>query len=251
MKNLKWITGFLLLSMGGVTFAQALPEFGKRVDMGAMEHSDIIKASGIVDSKKNANVLWTLNDSGDLNRIFAFNSKGEHLGIYNVDGVSNRDWESLALGPGPVEGVEYLYIGEIGDNNAVYDLKYIYRVPEPDVGFNQTPIETTISGAETIAYRYPDGMRDSETLMLGPLTKDIYIVSKREFNDIRVYRLSFPQSTDTTITLEQVANISLSQITGGEISSSGLEIIMKNYYTMYIGIARRARIYRLRLTTPR
>ncbi len=233
MKNLKRITGFLLLSTWGVTFAQTLPEFGKRVDMGAMEHSDIIEASGIVDSKKNDNVLWTLNDSGDLNRIFAFNTKGEHLGIYNVEGISNRDWEGMALGPGPVEGVEYLYIGEIGDNNAVYDLKYIYRVPEPDVGFNQAPIETTISGAETIAYRYPDGMRDSETLMLDPLTKDIYIVSKREFNDIRVYRMPFPQSTDTAITLEQVATISLSQLVGGEISSSGLEIIMKNYYTMY------------------
>jgi len=233
VKNLKWITGLLLLSTSSATFAQALPDFGTRVDLGAMGHSDIIEASGIAASKKNANVLWTLNDSGDLNRIFAFNTKGEHLGIYNVDGISNRDWEGMALGPGPVEGVEYLYIGEIGDNDAVYDLKYIYRVPEPDVGFNQTPVEITISGAETIAYRYPDGMRDSETLMLDPLTKDIYIVSKRELNDIRVYRMPYPQSTDTTIILQQVATISLTQITGGEISTSGLEIIMKTYLAMY------------------
>jgi hypothetical protein len=41
-------------------------------------------------------------------------------------------------------------------------------------------------------FQYPDGSRDAETLLLDPLTKDIYVISKREFEDIRVYRAPYP-----------------------------------------------------------
>jgi len=75
-----------------------------------------------------------------------------HLGIYSVGGASNRDWEDMAIGPGPVDGQQYLYIGDIGDSLAQYDIKYIYRVPEPCVDPNQKPVNTMIPGAERIAF---------------------------------------------------------------------------------------------------
>jgi len=213
--------------------AQNSSQFGERVDLGLVGHPELVEASGLVASRENSHVYWSHNDRDHENRLFALNTLGTNLGEYCIAGVTNRDWEDMAVGPGPFEGVEYLYIGEIGDNDSVHDLKYVYRVPEPNVAFNQAPVETTLAGVDTITFQYPDGNRDAETLMLDPLTRDIYVVSKREFEDIRVYRAPYPQSTSTTIILEHVATLTLSQIVGGDISASGLEILMKTYTTMY------------------
>jgi len=206
--------------------------FGGRIDLGVIEYDPINEASGIAASRKNPGVLWTHNDSGDLNRVFAFNTHGGHLGVYYIDGAGALDWEDMAVGPGPDPGVQYLYIGDIGDNQAQRELKYIYRVPEPDVDSNQTPIDTTIYGTEIITYKYPDGKRDAETVMVDPLTKDIYVVSKRE-NNVRVYLAQYPQSTTDTLMLEHKITLDSTQITGGDISPSGLEILIKTYFNIF------------------
>lgn len=207
------------------------PNFGERQDLGLIAYDPINEASGIAMSRKNPNVLWTHNDSGDQARLFAFNLQGSHLGVYNIDGIVNRDWEDIAVGPGPDDNETYIYIGDIGDNSAQHDLKFIYRIPEPMVDSNQAPLDTAISLAETITFQYPDGNRDAETLMVDPLTKDIYIISKRE-SQVRVYLAAYPQSTTQTITLEQVATLNLTLTVGGDISPSGLEILIKTYTTM-------------------
>jgi len=229
MKQLLCCT--ILVLCLNILYAQ--PEFSNRVDLGEIEQPALVEASGIVASRANDHILWSHNDTYCLNRVFAFNERGTHLGIFWLDGLENRDWEDIALGPGPEPNVDYLYVGEIGDNNSAYEYKYIYRFPEPVVLFNQTPVEETIYEFDTIIYQYPDGMRDAETLMLDPLTKDIYVVSKREFEDIRVYRAPYPQPVNEVIILEHVATLELSQIVGGDISVSGGEILLKDYEEVY------------------
>jgi hypothetical protein len=208
------------------------PIFGDRIDLGLIEYGPINEASGIAASRKNPGVLWTHNDSGDPNRVFAFNNHGQHLGVYYIDGAGARDWEDMAVGPGPDSGKQYLYIGEIGDNIAQFEIKYIYRVPEPDVDSSQTPVVTTLYGTEIISYKYPDGNRDAETVMVDPITKDIYVVSKRESN-VRVYRAPYPQSTTDTLTLEHKVTLDSTRITGGDISPSGLEVLIKTYFNIF------------------
>jgi hypothetical protein len=212
-------------------FAQA-PSFGPREDRGLIEFSQINEASGIASSKKNINVLWTHNDSGDSARIFAMNNNGKHLGVYTIENANNRDWEDIAIGPGPVENENYIYIAEIGDNLAEYDLKYIYRIVEPVVDENQEPVNISIENADVIKYGYPDNLRDAETIMLDPLTKDIFIVSKRE-NNVGVYLAAYPQSLNDTLTLEHVATLPLMQTVAGDISFDGKEILLKNYDNVY------------------
>jgi len=206
--------------------------FGDRVDLGFVEHDDITEASGVAASRKNSGVLWTHNDSGGENRLFALDTQGQHLGIYYLVGCENRDWEDMAVGLGPVEDQHYLYIGDIGDNQAVYDTYRIYRVMEPDVVVGQNPVIENLNSAEDIAFRYPDGSRDAEALMVDPLTKDIYVISK-EWNATVVYRAAYPQSTQETLTLERVTTFSQIGIVAGDVSPDGSEILMKNYFVMY------------------
>ena len=102
------------------------PVFGERQDFGEIEYNSIDEASGIVASFKNENVFWTHNDSGNQNRIYAFNNEGQHLGVYTLQNCSARDWEDIAIGPGPDESQTYLYVGDIGDNSSQYEIKNIF-----------------------------------------------------------------------------------------------------------------------------
>lgn len=211
-------------------------QFGAREELGLVEFAAISEASGVVASRKNTNVLWTHNDSGDQNRIFALSTRGRHLGVYHIAGVLARDWEDIAIGPGPRAGQQYLYIGDIGDNKAKYDKKFIYRIAEPTVSVHQTPVAAVVSEVETLTFQYPDGNRDAEALMLDPLTNDLYIITKRE-EKVGVYRAPFPQPfslhAETVTILERVATLDLTWVTAADISPSGLEILVKTYTGMY------------------
>jgi hypothetical protein len=226
-----YILLLFILSSAKAIFGQA-PLFGPPQDKGLVEFSEINEASGIAPSRKNIGVLWTHNDSGDSARIFAMNTHGEHLGIYYIKGATNRDWEDIAVGPGPVDNENYIYIAETGDNFAQYDTKYIYRVPEPDVDSNQAPVYSILKNFDVITFKYPDGPRDAETILVDPLTKDIYIVTKREKN-VKVYLASYSQSLKDTITVEYVLTLPFTMIVGGDISYNGEEILLKTYDSVY------------------
>ncbi len=208
------------------------PDFGNQVDRGLIESNQIDEASGLAASRRHPGVLWTHNDSGDLPRIFALNANGRNLGEVQLAGISARDWEDIAVGPGPEANVDYVYIGDIGDNSAAFPLKMIYRLPEPAYNSNQAVKDTVISNFDTITFQYPDGNRDAETVMVDPLTKDIYVASKRE-SQVRVYRLPYPQSVTEVMTAEQVATLNLTNVVGGDISPDGLEILIKTYSDIY------------------
>lgn len=221
-----------LLFLASCSQAQP-PEFGERVDRGLVQNDAINEASGLAASRRNPGVLWTHNDSGDTTRIFAISESGKDLGEFYLASASARDWEEIAVGPGPIDGVSYIFVGEIGDNNAAYDTKRIYRVPEPQVDTLALPTGHVLDGVETITYRYPDGPRDAEAMFVDPTTRDIYIVSKREAS-VRVYRAPWPQSTSQTVTLEEVATLEgLTLINGGDISVDGEEVLLKNYVNIF------------------
>ncbi len=68
--------------------------------------------------------------------------------------------------------------------------------------------------------------------MIDPLTKDIFIISKRE-KQVRVYLAAYPQQLNTIITLNHIATLHLASIVSGDISNDGLEILLKNYDSVY------------------
>jgi hypothetical protein len=206
--------------------AEQCPQFLSGQQVGAVESGQINEASGIVASRKNVDVFWINNDSGDSARVFAMNSEGIHLGIYNLGGCDATDYEDIAIGPGPEPNKDYLYIGDIGDNDSSRAYIKVYRVSEPVVDVNQSPVNTTLTGVDTIKLQYPDGARDAETLMVEPITKDIYIISKRE-TPSKLYRAAYPQSTTTTTIMEYKCQLPWGGAVGGDISPAGNIIIVK------------------------
>lgn len=173
-------------------------------------------------------MLWTHNDSGDKARLFLLDEFGKFKAEFIFPTLKNRDWEDIASGPGPDKNKNYLYVAEMGDNKAVHQLKYIYRFEEPLLSNDKR----TIDNYEQITFEFPDGKRDAESMFVDPLTKDIYILSKRE-QKIGIYRAKYPQPTTETITLEKLGVIPYFNSVAADINPDGQEIITKTYDAVY------------------
>ncbi len=204
--------------------------FGPAQDAGIVTASQITEASGIVASRKNPGVIWVHNDSGDAPRVFALDTRAGLLGVCTIAGAQARDWEDIAVGPGPDPNRQYLYIGDIGDNNARHRSVRVYRVAEPNLDPGQPFGQMEIGPAATIELTYPDGPQNAETLLVDPLTCDIYLITKSILLPCKVYRAAWPQPLHTPIRLEPVVVLPWPLATGGDISPDGREVIVRSYY---------------------
>ena len=211
--------------------------FNEAQDLGVIENKAINEASGIVASYRNKGLLWTHNDSGDANRIYSMDANGKGTREFYLEGATNRDWEAIGMAAFP-EG-SFIYVGEVGDNNAVHTESAIYRVPEPEITAS-TPKTNTLKNVQKISYKYPDGARDAETILIDQSTKDIFIISKRESTK-RLYRLPYPQSYTQTTTAEFVQELTTFStgsgqqlyLTDGNVSVDNQEIIVKSYFQIF------------------
>jgi hypothetical protein len=183
-------------------------------EYGRMRDARLREASGLVRSSAHRNVFWSHGDSGNDERLFAFDSTGASLGAPKVAGTKNRDWEALAAGPCEQGGC--LYIGDVGDNLARRKTVSIYRLPEP------LPGDTVTRAAERLEFAYADGARDVESIWVTPDTS-VWLLTKRpERRGIRwraaqIYRLP-PGAwrTKGTVTAELVDSIAIVPMKGQE-----------------------------------
>ncbi len=196
--------------------------------LGTVTATEITEASGIVASRTQPDLLWIHNDSGHSASVYAVNTQGTLRAAYKVTGARMRDWEDIALGPGPQGGQDYLYIGDIGDNRGRYPFITVYRVPEPKIPSRTTVAPLRTDPAQTIHLVYPDGPRDAETLLVDPHSGDLYIITKRGPLFNRVYYAAYPHTTDNPITLKPVASLPLGFFpVGGDIAPHGQSILVR------------------------
>ncbi len=229
-----WLTLLLPVFSGCASmnqFSSSDIQFGSRQNLGLIEYDPIREASGIVASRDNANVLWTHNDSG-IQALYAVNTRGEHLGVYILDGCDYSDWEDITLAEGAVQERDYIYVGAIGDNKRQRKTRTICRIIEPWVHEDQEPVTQHINNVEIMNFQYPDGSHDAETLMADPLTSTLYIITKRVTPAV-VYSLPLVFSEQRLITADRVAELPYKYIVGGDISRSGEEILVKTYTAIY------------------
>ena len=177
-------------------------------------------------SRSNRNVFWVHNDSGDQPRVYAVSGTGRMLATYTLEGAAAVDWEDMGIGPAP-DGGSYLYLADIGDNNARRASIRIYRVAEPRVDGDQAPVTSTLGGVADFEFVYSDGARDAEGFFVDPLTGDFYVVTKREDN-IRVYRSSAPRAGERN-TFERTVTLPFTLATGADISADGLQVLIRRY----------------------
>lgn len=224
----------------GVDGAPSCPRYAQPLVVGKVAAPEIDEASGLAASRAQADLLWLHNDSGDQARVYALDRMTAALrATYRLEGVSARDFEDIALGPGPAQGQDYLYVGDIGDNPKTRQEIVVYRVAEPPVGAGAAG-EQTLAGVEALRLRYPDGAHDAETLLIDPKRGDLYVLTKDVTNTVTgIYLAEAPLSTGAVTTLKALgelrfrqgalAGVSSGLLTAGDIAPDGSAVLLRTY----------------------
>jgi hypothetical protein len=206
---------------------------------GRLQNKEMDEISGIAASSVNPDVYYVHNDSGDTSRFFAMNHEGKLLTTIYYKGNGHRngvdDCEDIAVGPGPVKGKSYVYLGDIGDNGSGKKYITINRVEERRT-WGKDSLSHTIPAAGY--FTYPDGPKDCETLMLDPVEKLLYIVTKRS-DSVSVYTTPANYKAKDTVVLTFRTKLFFAGIkpfkwiTAGDISKKGDQILLKSYEKVY------------------
>ena len=216
--------------------------YGPPTTITTIKQKSISESSGLTASRTTPGAYWTHNDSGDGPFIYAFDTRGASLGIFQVTGARAVDWEDMASGPGPQANTPYLYLGDIGDNNEARDEVVVYRVPEPTLTTGSRKLTKARPGstepAEAIRLKYPDGKHDAEALLVHPTTGNIYIINKVPIANPSVYEATAPFTAGKLVTIKRLGEIRVPSIfggviTGGSISPDGRRVALCDYFQGY------------------
>ena len=200
---------------------------------GAFADEALTESSGLAASRRSAGLLWTIEDSRNDPLIHATDSLGRDLGSWTVAGAENVDWEALAVGPCPAG--HCLYIGDTGDNAERRAQVVIYRVAEPDI--SERP--RTTAPAQSLSFRYPDGPRDTEAMLVTPVG-DVLLISKGRRGPSRLYRLRASAWDAPSAVADSLGPLALpgdagitGQVTDAALSPDGRSVVVRTYVDLF------------------
>jgi len=200
--------------------------FAKTPAKTTLSGTEITEASGIADSKANPGFLWVEQDSGNPSDLILLGHDGTIGKTIPVSGAQNRDWEDMVLSAGPESGKDYLYIGDIGDNNSEYTSYDIYRMVEPQQA------ASTVASFDKLSFLYPDFSHDAEAFLVDASSLDIFIITKSD-DSSKIYRLAYPQVTSGNNMAEFIAALPYNAVVSAAQSPDNKDIIIKTYTKLY------------------
>lgn len=226
----------VLAALTQATAAQC-PSFGPYYQVGTLPTNllpagTLSEVSGMVASRQQPGVLWVHDDAGHGPIVVGLRSNGAVVQQYSLSGVTNTDWEDIAIGPGPILGRDYLYLADSGNNNLTRTVFALVRIAEPDPPSSPgAPI--ALAGAETFPFVYPGPAPDTEALFVDPVDGTPYLISKDDTQAV-LYRYPLPLTANVTRTLVQETTLTLPQykVTGADITADGSRIHVRTHRQM-------------------
>lgn len=222
-----WIINVLLICAGNC-FAQQITKTETPYQLGIaicqIDSPDLDEVSGLVFGRKYPNRIYLHNDSGGEAAVFVIDSLGNRLGKIELEGVKNRDWEEIAIGPGK-DGSPNVYVGEIGDNLGRYENVSLFRFEEPKI------IDGKVK-PEKLVLTYPKGPMDAEAMFVDPLSEEIFIFSKRDSLNT-IFKVPITAFDQGEAELIEVGKLPFTSVVAADISQDGLKILLKTYFAIY------------------
>jgi hypothetical protein len=217
-----------IIAFAGVLYVEAactdLSFIGPEM-LGNIQSSDITEASGLAASWRNPGIFWTHND-GAREKVFALSATGTLLATFKLT-KSVDDVEDIAVGPGPDAAVSYLYVADIGSNNADRDEVQIMRIPEPQVNPGEEAGTSDFKNLQNFVLKYPSGKFDAEALLVDPVGRELFVATKEE-NGSHLFRAKIDAlTTSGKGILEAVGQLEFARISGGAVSRDGQFIALR------------------------
>ncbi len=216
----------LFLSFSGFAQQKVDSVYLAGISIRTIDNPILEEMSGLAFSKNHPDKFYTHTDSGGEVAVYILDSLGNEIGKIILEDVENRDWEDIAVGPGP-NGKSYVYVAEIGDNAAVHKSVKIYRFLEP----SKIEKEITLK-PEVLKFKYPDGAMDAESLFVDPISGDLFVVSKRNKKNT-LFRLRSNDFGKKDVIAEELGKLPFTSATAADISQDGSKILIKNYFKIY------------------
>jgi hypothetical protein len=185
-----WFTAISLLALGassGCSPAEQQQDTDSRTTIvGTLENNDVDEASGMARSQRSPDTLWVVNDDGP-SVLHAIDTTGGMLGRVKIADASNRDWEDMASFT--LDGIPYLLLADIGDNDGDRKDVRFYVVEEPN------PEEKKVDYAWRVDFSYPGGPRDAEAIAVDVENNRVLVLSKRDI-PARLYSVPLRPDSD-------------------------------------------------------
>ena len=124
------LASLLAASLTACNAAEPVQDVAPGVRLLARISDPLIKeSSGVVASRRYADVFWTHNDGGGPKKqvLYAIDRKGNTRASFPVIGVALHDWEDIAI-----DNAGHLFIGDIGNNYAKRKTLAVYEIEEPN-----------------------------------------------------------------------------------------------------------------------
>jgi hypothetical protein len=236
----------------------ACPKFKVKKTNGFLDSAALMETSGLVASVRNPGLFWAHNDSGDSARVFLVDASGHVRGEYALSGATARDWEDIAVGPGPDASKSYVYVGDIGDNAGSRGSVQVYRFAEPaapSAGY----FSRSVSGVEQFDLRYAaisgsgTMSTDAEAMFVDPVDGSLYVMDKTlrtisgQSRRTAVWRVqanrlkasSSPIVMDYLVAVRgRISGSSNKGPVGADMSADGGLIVAKTYSEVFLWLRR-------------
>ncbi|SKA91657.1 hypothetical protein SAMN02745166_01767 [Prosthecobacter debontii] len=234
----------LLALLGSASFVSAQTLQVRTSDAVILKDKRITESSGLARSLRYPGVFWTHNDSGGEPCLFAINRQGQTLAKVRVPHAANFDWEDLTEGRDDQDR-PCLFIGDIGDNLKFRASLQIYCVREPELPKDPDK-EIESSEPEVWHLSYPDGRKNAECLMMHPLTRQLYLITKEESGHCALYQVPSKRGPGKGLTLIKICDLEFpararkgkrpgmnSMTTSADFSPDGKRLVVATYSYLY------------------
>ncbi|MFI7041909.1 hypothetical protein ACIBI0_34980 [Microbispora rosea] len=181
------------------------------------------ESSGLAVSPTHKGIVYTHNDSGNGPQIYAIGPDGRTRATFTIGNAEARDWEGIAASTDRATGRGVLWIADIGDNmDGAWPDVSVYKVVEP-----RTMEDATLR-AVRYRFRYADGPRNAEGVMVDPRTGRLYVVSKELSGG--VYAAPGELRTDKVNVLRRVGSAPL-MATDAAYAPDGSSFVIRTYFS--------------------
>lgn len=176
-----------------------------------------LKESSALEYTYHDRLLWTIQDAGNPNYLYAMDAKGELVKTIEIDNAENIDWEDLAS-----DKEENVYIGDFGNNKKKRENFTIYKITKPGKA-------TERASAEKISFTLPNTVppQDFEAFFL--YKEKFYIFSKDKKEVILVSVANKIGDQIASLVTKFKLKGKNNYITAADVSVDGKTVVLLNH----------------------
>ena len=204
---------------------------------GTFGEPPLVENSGVIPSRTQPGILWSVADSDGPPRIYATDTLGEDRGSLRLRGARNVDWEAISAGS--CGAGHCLYVADTGDNREQRQSVQLYRIREPRVE-SLGGEHGTSSRVERLEVRYPDGPHDVEAAFVDG-RGDVHLISKGRTSGVRHYRVPAAAWRSPAVVAQPLGVLPIEEsrglgslVTDAAVSPSGGLVAVRTYGEIFL-----------------